>query len=69
MSTVDALMKYRERLNQNRNSDQHQLTVVLDFSNAFKSAWKLYLAIQLARAEVGTRLGRMRENFLEERKV
>lgn len=41
----------------------------LELSNVFNSAWKPYLAMQLARAEVETRLGKMCENFLEGRKV
>lgn len=67
MDKVDALMKYRERLDHNRRSQMHQLTVALDLS--FNRAWKLYLAIQLASADLGTSLRRMCENFLEERKV
>lgn len=70
METVDALRRYRERIQCNNRGQLHQLTVALDFSNAFHSGWRPYLARQLAGYEIGTRLNSILcENFLDERGV
>lgn len=53
MGTIDALRIYRKILQENTTRGRHQLTVALDLSNSFNSAWLPYISKQLARCRTG----------------
>lgn len=65
----DALQRYVQTLEAEKNQGRHIVTVALDLSNAFNSAWMPYISRQLKKAEVEQKLGNICLDFLEDRTI